>query len=1101
MDFDRLGLQARDARQTCSGLRLSAARNVVRWLALTAAAALIAGCGGGGGSEPAPVQHNITAAGGTVSSADGKLRLIVPAGAVSAPATLQIEKVEPDAETLADPLYLPNSSYRIVGDLGTLVLPATWELTLDAPLSASNASNARSDLQRALAASLPPPETGKSCNGTNGKPLGGEWVTGNSCPAGCVNTGSFTDVNQTTYSSCQPIVFYSWDKAEPWCDLGAASGRSWVQVPPSTNPLLYAEFTATNGPGVLCALYRTPPPPVLVGNVINALNLMPCTVSGNTLSCKKPQVKPGVFKVLADNQAPTDVKLSTFNEGFKSNEPVGVTLGLAGTGELRYAISGQDDRAAAKAELWEIELDFEPGPNGPQPKLTHILRATVADTNSSAKVFVSSGSPPATLAFNASDRFKRYFFARLYDSAGNSTDSPIIPATRITPVVDVPSFTANPATLPPPSGTTMLTWTVANALAVSIDQGVGDVTAQTVNGSGSIQVNVNSSRTFKLIATGPNNTTAERTVTVTVAPDTTAPTVTLGASPGTVLAPGATTLTANATDNVGVTQVEFYRGTTLIGTDSTPGDGFTQTVNLTTADQGNVAFTARAFDAAGNQATSAAINVLVTVPLSADRWVSPTGNDANPGTQAQPYRTLTRAFANVTTGGTVWLENGTYTWAAEATAGASQLDFKARQFPVGRTLRAINPGLATVNFGFLISGDATIVGIHITGVTGDGPGSGGTGVTVNGNASANAQVQLKGVSFGSLSGGSGDGWGAVVMNYCPTCTLALDTNGVTGFNYIGTDFLPGARFITNLGGPVSVDGGTIGSPTLSTLNNGCGASVFTGHRASFNGVTFNLPATDAANAPAFCLLGSDPVTLANSTVTQQGTGREYLFLIGFGISGIPGNGNLVLNNSTATAPGAGVLVGLRLAGVRFTASGSTLSGGSRAIGRVGVEAVTNSAVTLTGTTVQNVAGTAIELDGSFTGSTFRMTGGEMKNIQGSALRLASASLDARLRNVAISNTGISQGEGAVVLFGDSTSVYNLGTAAEPGGNTILGNSATRPGVRVNAPGATINAAGNTWVANQQGASATGTYSGNVLVTSGSGQNYVLTSGALRLAGP
>ena len=117
--------------------------------------------------------------------------------------------------------------------------------------------------------------------------------------------------------------------------------------------------------------------------------------------------------------------------------------------------------------------------------------------------------------------------------------------------------------------------------------------------------------------------------------------------------------------------------------------------------------------------------MLVTVPVSADRYVSPTGSDANPGTQAQPYRTLTKAFASVGSGATVWLENGTYTWAAEATAGASQLDFKMRNFPSGRTLRAINPGQATLNMGLFFSGDATIVGVAYNSVPGDGPGSGG----------------------------------------------------------------------------------------------------------------------------------------------------------------------------------------------------------------------------------------------------------------------------------------------------------------------------------------------------------------------------------------
>ena len=254
----------------------------------------------------------------------------------------------------------------------------------------------------------------------------------------------------------------------------------------------------------------------------------------------------------------------------------------------------------------------------------------------------------------------------------------------------------------------------------------------------------------------------------------------------------------------------------------------------------------------------------------------------------------------------------------------------------------------------------------------------------------------------------------------------------------------------------------------------------------------------AANAPAFCMLGPDAVTLSNSSVTQQGGGRDVLFMIGFGISGIPGTGHLVLNNSTISAPSSGLIVGLRLAGVRLASNGSTLSGGARTVQRVGVEAIPNSALTLTGTTVQNVNGPAIELDAATT--TVRVTGGEFKNIQGSALRLTSGTYDLRMRDVAIGNTGIRQGDGAIVLFGEAASVYDLGTAAQPGGNTILGANTTRPGLRINvASGVTVNAVGNTWVAGQQGASAGGTYSGNVLVTGGSGTNYSVTSGALRLS--
>nr|WP_256488400.1 Ig-like domain-containing protein [Deinococcus sp. HSC-46F16] len=78
--------------------------------------------------------------------------------------------------------------------------------------------------------------------------------------------------------------------------------------------------------------------------------------------------------------------------------------------------------------------------------------------------------------------------------------------------------------------------------------------------------------------------------------DTTAPTVTLTATAPT--APGPLTLTADARDNRGVTRVEFYRGSTLIATDTQA--PYTATVEVDQRDNGPVSFTARAYDAAGN---------------------------------------------------------------------------------------------------------------------------------------------------------------------------------------------------------------------------------------------------------------------------------------------------------------------------------------------------------------------------------------------------------------------------------------------------------------------------------------------------------------------
>jgi hypothetical protein len=89
--------------------------------------------------------------------------------------------------------------------------------------------------------------------------------------------------------------------------------------------------------------------------------------------------------------------------------------------------------------------------------------------------------------------------------------------------------------------------------------------------------------------------------------DTTAPTVTLDAVPANVS--GTVTLTATATDDVGVTSVRFLAGTTEIGTDSTA--PYSVQWNTTTSTNGQVSLTAEARDAAGNAGTSAAVTTTV----------------------------------------------------------------------------------------------------------------------------------------------------------------------------------------------------------------------------------------------------------------------------------------------------------------------------------------------------------------------------------------------------------------------------------------------------------------------------------------------------------
>jgi hypothetical protein len=92
--------------------------------------------------------------------------------------------------------------------------------------------------------------------------------------------------------------------------------------------------------------------------------------------------------------------------------------------------------------------------------------------------------------------------------------------------------------------------------------------------------------------------------------DTTRPTTSLTAPAAGATLTGTVTVSANASDNVGVTKVEFYRGTTLIGTDTTA--PYSTSWNTTGVANGSYSLTSKAYDAAGNVGTSAARSVTVS---------------------------------------------------------------------------------------------------------------------------------------------------------------------------------------------------------------------------------------------------------------------------------------------------------------------------------------------------------------------------------------------------------------------------------------------------------------------------------------------------------
>ncbi|MFY0524450.1 S8 family serine peptidase [Archangium gephyra] len=92
--------------------------------------------------------------------------------------------------------------------------------------------------------------------------------------------------------------------------------------------------------------------------------------------------------------------------------------------------------------------------------------------------------------------------------------------------------------------------------------------------------------------------------------DTTAPSTSITAPAGGSTVGGTTTVSANASDDVGVSRVEFFLGSSLLGSDTTAPYSFDW--NTASVANGTYSLTTKAYDAAGNVGASSAVSVTVS---------------------------------------------------------------------------------------------------------------------------------------------------------------------------------------------------------------------------------------------------------------------------------------------------------------------------------------------------------------------------------------------------------------------------------------------------------------------------------------------------------
>lgn len=133
---------------------------------------------------------------------------------------------------------------------------------------------------------------------------------------------------------------------------------------------------------------------------------------------------------------------------------------------------------------------------------------------------------------------------------------------------------------------------------------------------------------------------------------------------------------------------------------------------------------------------------------------------------------------------------------------------------------------------------------------------------------------------------------------------------------------------------------------------------------------------------------------------------------------------------------------------------------------------------------------AFGMDGDGAGGDVTITGSRFYAFGQIGLRLgpSTSNIELSIRNSEFTAPDATTvGVAGLQLAASPSSSLDLGTLAEPGGNTFTGKNTSCPGIRLHSSqGGLLNAVGNTWVANQQAADGAGHYT----VTTGTTHDVV-----------
>ncbi|HMC69141.1 MAG TPA: Ig-like domain-containing protein, partial [Mycobacteriales bacterium] len=215
-------------------------------------------------------------------------------------------------------------------------------------------------------------------------------------------------------------------------------------------------------------------------------------------------------------------------------------------------------------------------------------------------------------------------FTKAYDAAGNVATSGVVavtvnndltpPSTTLTSPADgatVQDVIMLSAVATDDVGVQTVRFKIDGTTVIASGTQTGGTTSWTASWSSWGAANGTHTVASEAVDTS-GNLASSAPVSITVSNVDTTPPMTAITSPATgATLSGTVTLVASASDNVGVTRVEFWDGATLLGAGSRSGTSYSFAWNTSGAASGSHSLTSRAYDAANNVGPSAAVSVNV----------------------------------------------------------------------------------------------------------------------------------------------------------------------------------------------------------------------------------------------------------------------------------------------------------------------------------------------------------------------------------------------------------------------------------------------------------------------------------------------------------